>query len=124
MTKPRRKYRFALAEDLILEHLAEFGPTTAKDLVTETSKSRDAVRTAINRLHAEKKVFIKDWPYTSMHRSALWALRTGGQSDAPKPPARPLHELQVEWARRNKILIKARRSINAARGNPFAMLIR
>lgn len=120
----RRNYAFPLATDLILEHLAEFGPATIQDLIVETGKGRDAVRKAINKLHADKRIFIKAWPYIGMHRSRQWALRTGGQPDAPKPEPRPLSELQAEWARRNKTLLKARRSINAARGNPFAMLIR
>lgn len=113
-----------MARDMILWHLRHIGPATTRELVDETGKCRDAVRKAVNRLREDGSVFIKDWPYTGVQRAKLWALRTSGQKDAPKPPARPLTELKVEWGRRNKTLLKARRSAHAARGNPFAMLIR
>lgn len=120
-----RQYAFPLAKDLIAHHLRHFGPATTRELVSATGKSRDAVRKAVNKLWEDRSIYIRDWPYTGQHRAALWALRTrADQQDEPKPPARPLSELKVEWGRRNKTLLKARRSVHASRGNPFAMLIR
>jgi hypothetical protein len=118
-----RKYKFTTSAELILDHLKEFGPATTRDLVGETGKAHDAVRKAVNRLHAERRIFVKDWPYTGRQRAKLWALRTSSQMDCPQPPARNVTELKREWARRNTAILKMRRSVNAARGNPFAALI-
>ena len=114
----------SLARDMIIDHLRHIGPATTRELVEEIGKCREATRKAVNKLWKEGYLFIKDWPYTGQQRAALWALRTSSQQDAQKPPARSLTELKVEWARRNKTILKARRSAHAARGNPFAMLIR
>jgi hypothetical protein len=108
----------------VLEHLKLVGPATTRDLYTEIDRGREAVRQAVMELHERKKIYIRDWPYTGVQRAALWAIRLKAQPDTPRPPARPLTELKREWTQRHKALLKARRSVNAARGNPFAMLMR
>lgn len=120
---PRRKYTFDLAEDLILDRLETIGPMTIQELVAETGKGRDAVRQAITRLHTERRVFVKDWPYQGIQRTRLWALRTGHQPDAAKPAPREMPEHQRNFRERHKKLIKARRSVPASI-NPFAALYR
>ncbi len=120
----KKNYAFPLAIDLVAAYLRMVGPATTAELSREIGKNRDSTRKAVNELHDRGRVYIKDWPYTGVQRAALWALRSQGQPDAPKPPPRDLLELKREWNQRNKALLKVRRSVNAARGNPFAMLIR
>lgn len=119
-----RNYAFPLATDLIMAHLAEIGPATIQELITETGKTRDTVRKAINRLHADKRIFIKDWPYQGIQRSRLWAVRTGSQPDAKKPEPTPMADHYAKWREKHKGKLKAKRSMRVAAGNPFAMLMR
>lgn len=112
------------AQSLVLAHLRAFGPATCTELTADLPKGREAIRSALARLYSARLIYIQSWPFLGMQRAAQWAIRThSSQSDAPKPPARDPQQLRIEWGRRNKSLLKARRSIHAARGNPFAMLI-
>jgi hypothetical protein len=119
-----KHYTFPLARDLILDHLREIGPATIQELIVETSKTRDAVRKAINKLHAEKRIFVKAWPYQGIQRSRQWALRTACQIDAVKPTPRDNFTHQLNYRQRNKALLKVKRSMRVAAGNPFAALAR
>lgn len=119
-----KHYTFPLTRDLILEHLREIGPATTQELVGETGKTRETVREAINRLHAEKRIFVKDWPYQGVQRSRQWALRTASQPDAQKPAPCDDFTYQRNYRERNKARIKVRRSLHVEAGNPFAALMR
>lgn len=119
-----KNYTYALARDLIMEHLREIGPATTQELVGEIGKTRETVREAINRLHAEKRIFVKAWPYQGIQRSRQWALRTASQPDAQKPTPCDDSTYQRNYRDRNKARIKVRRSLHVEAGNLFAALMR
>lgn len=95
----------------ILNRLKLIGPMTIQELCTELETSRDGARKAINGLHQMKRLYIRDWPYQGAQRSRQWALRTGGQQDASKPPACTRPDYDRRFRERHKITIARRKSL-------------
>lgn len=94
----------------ILDRLKAIGPMTIQELRAELELSRDGARKAINGLHEARRIYIRDWPYQGTQRSRQWALRTGGQQDAQKPPACTRPDYDRRFRERHKITIARRKS--------------
>lgn len=120
----RDKDGYTATQRDILEYLETIGPATVQELIRELGRYRESVREAMNELHQQKKVYIKDWPYLGIQRSRLWALKKGYQHvDISKPPKNTNYEYQRNYRERNKARLAYRRSANVAVGNPFAGLM-
>lgn len=105
----------------ILDRLKAIGPMTTQELCAELGLSREGARKAANSLHAMKRLYVRDWPYLGTQRSRQWALRTGTQTDAPKPPPCTKSEWDGRYYERHKSLIARRRS--AIPASPFQGLL-
>lgn len=120
----RDKDGYTATQRDILDYLENIGPATVQELIRELGRYRESVREAMNELHQQKKVYIKDWPYLGIQRSRLWALKKGYMHvDMPKPPKSTNYEYQRNYRERNKARLAYKRSANATVGNPFAGLM-
>jgi hypothetical protein len=100
-----------ITQRAILDRLQAIGPMTIQELCAELELSREGARKAVAGLHQMKRLYIRDWPYQGTQRSRQWALRTGGQQDAKKPPACTRPDYDRRFRERHKITIARRKSL-------------
>lgn len=111
MKKSRDKQGLTATQHSILDRIKTIGPMTIQELCAELDLSRNGTRKAVIELHEMKRIYISDWPYLGSQRSRQWALRTGAQQDAKKPPACTRPEYDRRFRERHKITIARRKSL-------------
>lgn len=93
----------------IVQHLAEFGPATAREIAADFGVHVQAIYNAINRTrkHAVGTLRIADWQRTTKAPAAVWGL--GDKRDAP--PLVPLTKSETARAyrQRSAAVVRARR---------------
>lgn len=100
-------------------------PMTAIELAAEVGQSPSRMRTHLNDLHAEKRVYVYDWKRTRGRTGAMSAIyKAGNRKDKPKPDWR---ESRREASRRHyathRISISLRRRAKTGTLTPFSQLM-
>jgi hypothetical protein len=69
----------------IVQHLADFGPATAREIAAGFGVHPQVIYNAINRTrkHAPGTLRVASWQRTKKHPAAVWGL--GDKRDAPPP---------------------------------------